>query len=234
LPPFVLYGSGDFHYLSGLWVSRAVSALKAGSELTLISFDNHPDWDIRPPRWACGGWINRALDLPAVRRVHVWGCGNFELAMPARLFANHGALRRGDLIVHPWAERQNESVQRRFSCIRRENWKYSFEQFASGLTGTNVYVTVDMDCLASDQASTNWESGLFTAEDVAWAIRQLRQRANLVAGDVCGAFSPPQYHGIFRRLAGWWDHPKLQQPPLEEARALNSAAIQVIWPALIG
>jgi hypothetical protein len=24
LPPFVLYGSGDFHYLSGLWVSRAV------------------------------------------------------------------------------------------------------------------------------------------------------------------------------------------------------------------
>src|SRR5690242_16232361 len=54
LPPFILYGSGDFHYLAALWVHRAVrraarGAADAGaknpSRLTVVSFDNHPDWD---------------------------------------------------------------------------------------------------------------------------------------------------------------------------------------------
>ena len=232
LPPFVLYGSGDFHYLSGYWLKRIAAKAEAGGEITLVCFDNHPDWDIRPPRWGCGGWINRALELSAVRQVQVWGCGNFELAMASRLFANLAALKRGDLVVHPWAERQGKSVQRRFKCMNRESWRYSFEQFASGLVGANVYVTVDLDCLAAEQASTNWENGLFVAEDVAWAIGQIRQRAKLIGGDVCGAYSPPRYDGVFRRFAGWWDHPRLETPPLEEARRINAAALAAIWPAM--
>ena len=44
---FVLYGSGDFHHLTALWLRRI------REPLTLISFDNHPDWDVRPPRWCC-------------------------------------------------------------------------------------------------------------------------------------------------------------------------------------
>src|SRR5437667_3465731 len=67
LPPFLLYGSGDFHHLTALWVRRA------SESLVLLSFDNHPDWDIRPPRWACGGWVNRALELSHVEKVSVWG-----------------------------------------------------------------------------------------------------------------------------------------------------------------
>ena len=46
-----------------------------------------------------------ALELANVKQADVWGCGNFELAMPARLFANHRALRANRLRVHPWAER---------------------------------------------------------------------------------------------------------------------------------
>ena len=58
LAPFVLYGSGDFHHLTALWLRRLTQAV------VLVSFDNHPDWDVRPPRWCCGGWVNRALELP--------------------------------------------------------------------------------------------------------------------------------------------------------------------------
>jgi len=65
LTPFVVYGSGDFHHLSALWVRRV------REPVVLVSFDNHPDWDIRPPRWCCGSWVNRALELPTVRRVSV-------------------------------------------------------------------------------------------------------------------------------------------------------------------
>ena len=69
LPRFLVYGSGDFHHLTALWVRQLPEPF------VLVSFDNHPDWDVRPPRWCCGGWVNRALDLPLVKKVSVWGCG---------------------------------------------------------------------------------------------------------------------------------------------------------------
>jgi len=202
--------------------------------VTLISFDNHPDWDIRPPHWACGGWINRALELPNVRRAVVWGCGNFELAMPSRLFANRRALRAGRLEVHAWAERQKPGVQRRFDCMTRENWRQRFERFVTSLIGQDVYVTIDIDCLRKEEAVTNWENGLFTAEDVAWALGVLRGKARVVAGDLCGAYSPPAYARAFQRLAGWWDHPKLPSIEATVARDTNRTALQLLWPALAG
>src|SRR5205823_5734264 len=43
LPPFVLFGSGDFHHLTAAFLRKVPSAFN------LIAFDNHPDWDRRPP-----------------------------------------------------------------------------------------------------------------------------------------------------------------------------------------
>lgn len=228
LTPFVLYGSGDFHYLAGVLLRRV------SQQVTVISFDNHPDWDIRPPHWACGGWVNRALEMPKVRRVAVWGCGNFELAFPSRLFANHAALRSGSLEVHAWAERQKPTVQRRFNCMTRQNWRARFEEFSRSLSGQQVYVTVDLDCLRAEEAVTNWENGLFTADDVAWAIKRLREHSQIIAGDLCGAYSPPTYARWFQRLAGNWDHPKLPPIDLAEVRRINGIALGTIWPALTG
>ena len=128
-------------YLTALWLRRV------REPVTVVSFDNHPDWDMRPPRWACGGWVNRALELPNVQRVAVWGCGNFELAWPARLFANHAAIRTGRLTVHAWAERQSAATQRRFACVTRANWREYFAAFAQALAGRALYVTLDLDCL---------------------------------------------------------------------------------------
>jgi arginase family enzyme len=228
LPPFVLYGSGDFHHLAG-WLLRRVQ-----EPVTVISFDNHPDWDIRPPRWACGAWINRALALPTVQKVTVWGCGNFELNWPSRLFANRRDVRSGRLEIHPWAERFKPSVARRFNAMTRENWRERFEQFATALEAANVYVTVDLDCLTATEATTNWENGLFTAADVAWALATLRRHARIVAGDLCGAYSPPRLERWTQRLASRWDHPP--QPLLDApaARASNANSLRTIWPALTG
>jgi hypothetical protein len=228
LSPFVLYGSGDFHYLAGVLLRRVTEPV------TVVSFDNHPDWDIRPPYWACGGWVNRALELPNVERVSVWGCGNFELRFPSRLFANRKALRSGRLEVHAWAERQPPAVCERFDCMTRENWKERFERFAEGLSGQNVYVTVDLDCLREEEAITNWENGLFTAEDIAWAISRLHALARVSGGDLCGPYSPPRYARRFQRFAGNWDHPKAERGDLGCAVQTNVSALQRIWPALPG
>jgi arginase family enzyme len=215
LPPFVLYGSGDFHHLAAVFLRNVRS-----QALNLVSFDNHPDWDVRPPHWACGGWINRALELPHLRRASVWGCGNFELNWPARLFGS----RDRRLEVYGWVERYPKRGR-----IARDNWRSQFEQFAGSLRGQDVYVTVDLDCLAQERMVTNWENGLFTPDDIAWAIGALRSQSNIVGGDVCGAYSPPKYERRLQRFAAEWDRPKLSAGD----RAINVSSVRTIWSALV-
>ena len=228
LGDFVLYGSGDFHHLAGALIRRVTT-----TPFTLVSFDNHPVWDIRPPYWACGGWAARTLKTGRVDRVSVWGCGNFELQWPARLFADWRAMKAGKLEIHAWAERQSPAVRKKFNCMTRENWRQCFERFAGDLRGNPVYVTVDRDCLRQEEAVTNWENGLFAAEDVAWAIGLLHDNARLVGGDVCGAWSPPAYERVGQRFAGKWDHPKLPPVDFDAARLTNLIALTTIWSALV-
>jgi hypothetical protein len=228
LAPFLLYGSGDFHYLTALWIRRVAQPV------LVISFDNHPDWDIRPPRWACGGWVNRALELDQVQKVAVWGCGNFECWWPHNVFGNRRAEQAGILEVHPWADERPPEDRQRRGAILRDNWRNNFEAFVKDLPGADVYVTIDLDCLGADEAVTNWESGLFTIADLEWALSKLREASNIIAGDICGAFSEPRYARWKQRFASEWDHPKLAQPGPEQARKINLAALEGLWPALAG
>ncbi|MCL2649382.1 MAG: hypothetical protein FWD61_20715 [Phycisphaerales bacterium] len=232
---FVLYGSGDFHHLAAWWL-RGVLARTGDKNIVLVTFDNHPDWDVRPPRWACGGWINRALECEGVAKASVWGCGNFELRWPSRWFRNCWAMELGRLEVHAWAERQTPGVAKRFHCMNGGDWRERFGRFARSVRGMPVYVSIDMDALVETEAVSNWEQGLFAAEDVAWALRELRGWARVIGGDMCGAFSYPVYDRAWQRFMGNWDHPP---PPslhrdLEQARQVNHRALEMIWPALTG
>lgn len=228
LPPFLVYGSGDFHHLTALWLRRLVEPF------VLVSFDNHPDWDVRPPRWGCGGWINRALELPLLEKISVWGCGNFECWWPRQLFGNRRAERSGELEVHPWADGRPAANQHRRGAIVSSNWRAKFTQFAQGLSGSNIYATIDLDCLRAGDAVTNWESGRFTLDDVAWALSQLRARARIVSGDICGAYSTPAYARPKQRFAAEMDHPKLLPRNVETAREVNQRAFDALWPVLVG
>jgi hypothetical protein len=227
LPGFVVYGSGDFHHLTALWVRRVEEAS------VVISFDNHPDWDVRPPRWGCGGWVNRALELPHVQKVSVWGCGNFECWWPRQLFGNRRAEREGRLEVYPWADGRPLSDQPRRGAISRTNWRDRFGEFVEKLGGSNLYVTIDLDCLRPEEAVTNWETGQFTLDDVVWALKELREsNGRIVGGDICGAFSLPVYARRKQRFAATMDHPKMPAIDLMRAREINLRAFKALWPLL--
>ncbi|MGI8438250.1 MAG: hypothetical protein ACR2NX_15350, partial [Chthoniobacterales bacterium] len=226
LAPFLLYGSGDFHHLSALWLRRFTEPL------TVVSFDNHPDWDVRPPKWCCGGWVNRALELPQVRKVSVWGCGNFECWWPGQAFGNRRAEKAGTLEVHAWADERPLAQQQRLGATFRASWQEEFARFVGGLNGGDVYVTVDLDCLQASDAVTNWENGRFTVADVAWAIARLKSDAKIVGGDICGAFSPQKYDRVGQRFVAKMDHPRLPARTLEQARAINGVAAEKLWPLL--
>jgi len=228
LGAFTLYGSGDFHHLSALWLRNLVAPA------TLVSFDNHPDWDVRPPDWGCGGWINRALELPNVSRAYVWGCGNFELNWPHRLFGNHDALASGRLTVFPWHDRIGRSARKRWPGLTYGSWRTRFSAFAQSLAGQRAYVTVDMDCLRSGEAVTNWEQGLFTAEDVAWALDELHAVADIVGGDVCGAWSVPRHARFKQWLSSRLDHPRQRRVDSADATRTNERSLRLIWRALAG
>jgi len=225
---FLLYGSGDFHYLTALRL-RSVT-----EPIVLVSFDNHPDWDVRPPKWACGGWINRALELPNVLRASVWGCGNFECWWPFQIFGNRRAERLGTLEVHPWADDRPVKDRKRRGAILRDNWREHYERFLKDLGENNVYVTIDLDCLRAEEAVTNWESGRFTISDLVWALGKLRESSRIIGGDICGAFSEPSYVRWKQRFAAEFDHPKLARPSTELTEKINSAALEELWPLLVG
>lgn len=226
LPPFLVYGSGDFHHLSALWLRRLAGPT------TVVSFDNHPDWDIRPPKWCCGSWVNRALELPQVEKVSVWGCGNFECWWPGRIFGNNRAERAGRLEVHPWADDRTAKERERRGAILRENWREKFAGFVERLGPAKVYVTVDLDCLRAEDAATNWESGRFSIEDVAWAIEWLGRGNRIVAGDICGAWSPAVYARRKQRFASEMDHPKLPERDPAVVRETNLSALYRLLPVL--
>jgi arginase family enzyme len=226
LAPFLVYGSGDFHHLTAIWLRR-LSRLT-----TVISFDNHPDWDIRPPKWACGAWVNRALELPQVDRVSVWGCGNFECWWPMRIFGNNLAEKSGRLEVHPWADGRRPKDRKRPGAILRGNWRDHFERFVRQLAGEEVYVTIDLDCLAIEEAVTNWESGRFTVDEVNWAVDLLGKTCRIVAGDICGAWSIPRYARRKQPFVSEMDHPKIILPPTPEIQRRNQNALGRLLPVL--
>jgi len=226
--PFMLYGSGDFHYLTALRLRRVAESI------IVVSFDNHPDWDVRPPKWGCGGWVNRALELPQVRRVSVWGCGNFECWWPHQIFGNRRAERAGILEVHPWADDRAVKDRQRRGAILGDNWRERFQRFLKHVDGISVYVTVDMDCLRAEEAVTNWESGRFSIPDLQWALGKLREFCRIIGGDICGAYSLPKYARWKQYFAAEFDHPKVQLSSSDRIRAINFKALQNLWPPLTG
>jgi len=225
--PFILSGSGDFHHLTAVFVRQVKEPF------AILSFDNHPDWDVRPPNWSCGAWVNRALENPLVQQVAVWGCGSFECGFPWRLLGNRAACRSGRLWVAPW-----QSVRQNYPSwlhpISSSNWRSAFGQFVESIGTSAIYVTVDLDCLGEKEAITNWENGRFASSDLVWAITFLRQKVRIIGGDLCGAFSPMRYGSRFQALAGRFDHPRQRAVDDNERRAVNLRALETIWPHLVG
>ena len=103
--------------------------------------------------------------------------------------------------------------------------------FAANLRDTNVYVTIDLDCLRAEDAATNWENGRFEVADLEWALGKLRESARIVGGDICGLYSEPKYARWKQKFASTWDHPKIEPPSADRIRSTH-AAVERLWPAL--
>ncbi len=229
----VFYGSGDFHHLSAALISRHVQPL------TVIHFDNHPDWVRFPATFNCGAWVNRALEMSQVKRVITLGPCSDDLENPERKTANLEAVKDGRLVVFPWLHAPSR-VNRDFGSgqaheqrdgmihwrnLADENWDSFLTELLANIPTEAIYITIDKDVLGTGEATTNWDQGQMTLAHVVSAIEALGTKFQVLGVDVCGDYSAPRFKDPFRFALAYFDHPKTAAPD-EQALAINSATNQ--------
>ena len=230
IPEVTFFGSGDFHHLTA-GMLRLVD-----EPVTVIHFDNHPDWVSFPPTYNCGAWINRALALPHIRKVVTLGPCSDDLAFPELKTGNLRAVREGRLEIRPW-RRPPSRVWRDYDCgpahrsqggyiewanLADEDFRAVLCDIIAELPTNAVWLTIDKDVLAEEEASTNWDQGLMSVDHLIEAVKLFALRARILGIDVCGDYSQPRFRDPFRAALAHFDHPA---KPVPSAGALRRNAV---------
>ena len=213
------YGSGDYHHLSSAMVAQW------RTPLSVVVFDNHPDWDVTTPWPCCGSWVNSILSMPHVAKVIVIGPGRPDLHGLHLLRGNAGALRSGKLEVYPatWdhsatlsagglsipgcrTSRRGAVTTLFWRTVAELGWGNLMKRVVERLPTQQIYISVDKDCLIGEEAITNWEEGELRLADVAAAIELLGGEKEIVGADVTGEYSVGVIANPLFRLIGRFDH----------------------------
>lgn len=245
VPDVYFYGSGDFHHLTAALLSRLAEPV------TVVHFDNHPDWCRFPATFNCGAWVNRALELPHVTRMITIGPASRDLVRPELQSANLAAISDGRLELYPWIA-QPSRVWRRYrdsACSRQiggylhwrnladESWPAFLDELEDRLPRTALWITIDKDVLGPVEATTNWDQGAMPLGHVTAAVERLAARYRIAGIDVCGDHSTPVFADPVRAVIARLDNPP-GPPPGADAVAVNAAAnarlIAAIERALTG
>jgi arginase family enzyme len=218
VPEVLFFGSGDFHHLTALFVSRHPEPV------TIIHFDNHPDW-VRYPTINCGSWVNMALRSRNVAKVVTIGPCSDDLQNPEWKFANLPAMREGRLAVYPWRSNptrlwgaplttpggNTDGKRLTWRNLADESWSDFLDELVGSLTVPALWITIDKDVLRSGEAVTNWDQGGMALDHVVAALRRLANSFRIVGVDVCGDYSRPRLKDPLRAFLSWSDRPEL--PP---------------------
>lgn len=229
------YGSGDFHHLAALLVSRLEE------DVTIVHFDNHPDWVRFPATFNCGAWVNRALELAHVRKVVTIGPCSRDLVRPELQFANLDALREERIVLFPWrhapsrvwgsygrtASYRQECGHLHWRNLAEEDWPAFLDELIGAIPTRGVWLSIDKDVLGPRDAFTNWDQGELPLAHLLGAVERLAERREILGVDVCGDWSRPRFADPFRAALAYFDHPK-RSNPAPAALARNAAVNGVL------
>lgn len=214
-------GSGDFHQISEILISGF------SQQFSLIIFDFHPEWDIWPPRFGCGSWLNQVLKRKNILKVLLIGVSSEDISTFNINSGNLKSLRENRLELYPYAHKpskvffkkvpQNLSVEVDRGLflstiywheLAGENLREFFEKILCRLPSRNVYVSIDKDCLNYDAALTNWEEGRFSLEELLLMLKLIKENLEIVGLDITGDYSPIHLNGLIKKIISYWDHPR--------------------------
>jgi arginase family enzyme len=247
-PKLCFMGSGDFHHVTALLLETTLS--QQAEPITVIHFDNHPDWVHQGDGMHCGSWVNRAQAHPAVAKIITIGVTSDDLTNPDWKGANLSLLRDGPLELFPYdhapsrvrhdygAGASHRQIDRHIHWQTIEHMgEAAFHKLLLARIPTkNVYITIDKDVLSREDAETNWDQGKMRLGYLLSLLQAIGTNHRIVGADVNGDYSPPYYSGsVWTRLK---KHAEIfiDQPhrcvALDKAAALNSASNHALLETL--
>lgn len=237
----VFSGSGDFHHVTPLLLARALEA-HGDPPVTVLHFDNHPDWVKFGPGAHCGSWVGQVARMPQVTRVLTVGVCSTDIEEPASKGADLRIVEDGKVELYAYhAEATPEAVTvcgRRWPTIAAMG-EAAFADFLPTRIGTDaVYLTIDKDVLRPADAGTNWDQGAMSLAYLGTLIGRALEGRRLIGADVVGDWSRPSYGGgilpaALKRAEAMLDQPWRAPPPavLAGNEAVNLALLDQILAA---
>ncbi|WP_293861219.1 arginase [uncultured Alsobacter sp.] len=218
-PRVFMVGSGDYHHLT----AAILETVRV--PVTVVHFDNHPDWAWTFPRRHCGSWVNEALGMPRVARVVTLGCCSEDLTRPDRAGINLLALRTKRLVMLPWQTpptplgKRAGPVPGHAVADDRLHWTTLagatapeiMARLAPEIETDAVWITLDKDVLGQGEAATNWDQGGMPLDTVEAVIGDLASRHRIHGVDICGDFSAARHRNPMKWTEALLDQPR--QPP---------------------
>jgi arginase family enzyme len=247
-PRLTFMGSGDFHHITAFLVAFALENQSA--PITIIHFDNHPDWVKFENGMHCGSWINRALKHPKVDKMITLGVCSRDLERPEWEGADLTLLSQGQLELYPY-DHAPSRVKRDYGSgasfaqkdgalhwktIRSLGEQNFYDYLLSRIKTKSVYLTIDKDVLAREDAITNWDQGCMRMPYLLSLVKQIGKRHAVIGADVTGDYSTPRYSGdLWTRLCKhaeiFIDQPR-GKPDQAQAANINGAANRALLGAL--
>ncbi len=206
-PVVTWMGSGDFHHVSALLVSLIGEARNI--PLTVIQFDNHPDWVSCRRGIHCGSWIRYILDNRLAQRVVSIGSTSTDLAWPEFKGAGLGHVAASRLVLFPGARMHSMVLgdygygQGHDQKGRRITWRGNSSVFSErsaarvlqAIETEAIYITIDKDVLAASDADTNWDQGQMRRGDLTAWLKVLASHHKVLGLDVLGDRSVSEFEG---------------------------------------
>ncbi|HVT33763.1 MAG TPA: hypothetical protein VHE32_14025 [Rhodanobacteraceae bacterium] len=237
-----LLGSGDFHHVASLLHERVQEPF------TLVHFDNHPDWVRLAPRWHCGSWINRALELPLLARAITLGPCSDDLVRPGLKGGNLGALGSGRLVLHPWHHAPSR-VWRRIADGPGHRWAGGFVHWRNlaerslheairdaidEMPTDAVWISIDKDVLPEETVLTNWDQGRMPLDALLGFLAAIGAERRVVGADVCGEYAPIDHANPLKRWESRLDQPRRESDAsaLEANERINRTLLSALAGAL--
>jgi len=204
-PFFALLGSGDFHHFSLALIDQHEKPL------TVVLFDNHPDWMRPPHRYHCGTWVYSLARLPQVARVVIVGLQSGDVEGKNFLNGDVESYKNGKIILLPFSQVEAQTSTRTeahtmsLSSQLQSNIAEGISEIMAAIVTPDVYISIDKDCLHPDDACTNWEQGTMPLATVLKCIAAIRTKYKVVGADTVGDYSPPIFRSPFKYISAWLD-----------------------------
>ncbi|MCQ2141319.1 MAG: arginase family protein [Bacteroidales bacterium] len=164
--------TGDYHYISRFWLEKAAEQ----GPFSLVLFDHHPD--MQEPTFegvlSCGSWARDAFTgIENLKQVLMIGINpDLELEILDLVFDGVLSVTTDDL-KHT-GDAVSSDVLEMISLLEPK---------------LPVYFSIDKDVLSQNFASTNWDQGCMTLEQLRTCIERVAVSHHVIGADICGGLT---------------------------------------------